>query len=57
MTKMIGHPEHQNKQDEKSDKPPFDVSELGNIPPANGDDPPYRDWWVIDVDGGEPPAE
>jgi hypothetical protein len=41
-----------NGQDEQSgnvnEAPrPFDVSELGKIPEATDDDPPYRDWWVV----------
>jgi hypothetical protein len=30
------------------DRPPFDTSDLGNIPQATDDDPPYRSWWVVD---------
>jgi len=35
---------------------PFDTSELDNLPAAQGDDPPYRDWWVVEgaLDRGEP---
>jgi hypothetical protein len=27
---------------------PFDNSELGRIPRPTPDDPPYREWWVLD---------
>lgn len=27
---------------------PFDNSDLSKIPHATSDDPPYRNWWVVD---------
>jgi hypothetical protein len=29
-------------------RPPFDTSELDTIPCTTDDDPPYRNWWVVD---------
>jgi hypothetical protein len=31
----------------QSSRPPFDTSELDNIPSTTNDDPPYRNWWVV----------
>lgn len=59
-------PENRNRQrDEPSEHEdrggefvprPFDSSELGNIPTTGDDDPPYRDWWVVEGQSahGEP---
>jgi len=33
---------------DKSERMPFDTSDLRQIPTANDDDPPYRNWWVGD---------
>lgn len=42
--------EQQNRSDER--RAPFDSSDLVNIPPTTDDDPPYRNWWVVnDTDG------
>lgn len=47
-----------SKRSDKSEKPsqPFDISDLGNIPSAGKDHPPYRGWWVVDADDEEPLA-
>ncbi len=33
----------------RSERRPFDDSELEELPRARSDDPPYQDWWVIDA--------
>ena len=35
-------------QADKSQRMPFDTSDLRQIPTAKDDDPPYRNWWVGD---------
>ncbi len=35
---------------EQTSRQPFDTSDLQRIPTARQDDPPYRDWWVMDGD-------
>jgi hypothetical protein len=57
-------PDNRDRQrDEQSERSgseraprPFDSSELGNIPTIGDDDPPYRDWWVVESQSadGEP---
>lgn len=33
----------------RAERPPFDTSDLNDIPGTTDDDPPYRSWWVIDT--------
>ncbi len=30
---------------------PFDNSGLNDVPQPRSDDPPYRDWWVVETSG------
>lgn len=49
------NPEHPQKQRDDRCEPdstqarmPFDISDLDRIPETTDEDPPYRNWWVID---------
>ena len=33
----------------RDQRQPFDNSGLDQIPQPRSDDPPYRDWWVVDT--------
>jgi hypothetical protein len=39
---------HDARMGENSSRQPFDTSDLDRLPGARHDDPPYRDWWVVD---------
>ncbi|MGD9922086.1 MAG: hypothetical protein AB7V13_11655 [Pseudorhodoplanes sp.] len=44
--------EQRREMNETSERrAPFDTSELNNIPRTTDEDPPYRDWWVVDGNG------
>lgn len=41
-------PQERHQQTERSERrAPFDSSELNNIPRTTEEDPPYRNWWVV----------
>lgn len=48
-----GTPEHMREERQENgqaptSRQPFDTSDLDTIPTTNDDDPPYRNWWVVD---------
>jgi hypothetical protein len=42
-----------NVENTQNEKRPFDTSELNRVPEHEDDDPPYRDWWVVDEEQDE----
>jgi hypothetical protein len=57
MTEGRAHDHHKDHSGTDADhrkneaghiKRPFDTSEVSWVPGHDDDDPPYRDWWVIE---------
>ena len=40
---------HGNFEPARSQRRPFDNSEIDEFPRPRSDDPPYQNWWVIDA--------
>jgi hypothetical protein len=43
-TREQSHERHTENRDQRV---PFDSSDLNNIPRTTDEDPPYRNWWVV----------
>jgi hypothetical protein len=41
------HQKERHESGQHRERPPFDTSDLNQIPAPTEEDPPYRDWWVV----------
>ena len=41
--------EPREKAADRDARPPFDTSDLDAIPQPTDEDPPYRQWWVVEL--------
>jgi hypothetical protein len=51
MTKHFNpeKPRHREPEPGRTERRPFDDSEIEQMPRPRADDPPYQNWWVIDA--------
>lgn len=40
--------DERRENEPRSGRRPFDISDLNTIPSTTDEDPPYRNWWVVD---------
>ncbi len=40
---------HRELEPSRSERRPFENSEIDELPRPRSDDPPYQNWWVIDA--------